>query len=340
MPVPYPGGSTYLESTWTVLSNYWHPVARISEVGDTPLAARLLDVPLVLYRTSAGIQVATDICPHRGARLSGGWVRNDRLVCPYHGLEFDSSGQCVRVPASEPYADNCAAIHLQTVSWCERYGIVWVCLSETPGQGLPDWPGLESPNIQVIPMAGAVWDASPGRHAENFNDVAHLSFIHAGTFGNPADPLVERYKVVRTDAGLDRVFHYNQIDRDTFGDDRGTITPMVYSYRYTYAFSSELIISSPDHRDLHIYDCICPMEPTRSRIFITLARNYDLDQPTEELIDFQIAVNAEDQGVVESQLPKLVPLHPRNEVHIAADAWSMEYRSGWAQRGLGRTSGI
>ena len=199
MPVPYPGGSTYLESTWTVLSNYWHPVARISEVGDTPLAARLLDVPLVLYRTSAGIQVATDICPHRGARLAGGWVRNDRLVCPYHGLEFDSSGQCVRVPASEPYADNCAAIHLQTVSWCERYGIVLVCLSGTPGQGLPDWPGLESPNIQVIPMAGAVWDASPGRHAENFNDVAHLSFIHAGTFGNPADPLVEAF----AEAGAD-----------------------------------------------------------------------------------------------------------------------------------------
>ncbi len=340
MAVSFPENSDYDRETWAVLSGFWHPVARIEEIGEKPVGARLLDVPLVLYNTGGGIVVSTDICPHRGARLSSGWVRNDRLVCPYHGLEFDGTGQCVRVPASEPQLDNCQAIHLDTVKWCERYGIVWVCLSEEPVRALPEWPGLENDDIQVIPMDGALWEASPGRHAENFNDVAHLSFIHAGTFGNPDDPLVERYKVERTDVGLDRTFTYNQVDRDTFNDDTGTVTPMTYAYRYTYPFSSELVISSPDGRDLFIYDCICPVGPTRSLIFITLSRNYDKDQPVQDMIDFQAAVNAEDKWVVESQLPKLVPLDPRKEKHIAADAWSMEFRSGFVKLGLDRSAGL
>ncbi len=340
MAVSYPQDSHYDTNTWNVLSGFWHPVAQVDEVGEQPLAAILLDVHLVLYRTSLGIVVATDICPHRGARLSMGWVKNDRLVCPYHGLEFDGTGQCKRVPASEPHADNCEKIHLETVKWCERYGIVWVCLTEEPVRPLPEWPGLEDDEIQVIPMAGALWEASAGRHAENFNDVAHLSFIHVGTFGNAEDTLIERYKVEKTEVGLDRLFHYNQVDRDNFGDSSGKVSLMVYAYSYTYPFSSELVIKNADGRDLHIYDCICPVSPARSKIFIIMARNYDQDQPIEDLIEFQTAVNTEDQGVVESQLPKLVPLHPRSEQHIAADAWSMEFRNGFVKLGMDRSAGI
>ena len=340
MSVQFPETSGYDRSTWNVLAGFWHPIVRTDEVGPELVSATLLDVPLVVYRIKKKIVVATDICPHRGARLSMGWLKGDLLVCPYHGLEFDSTGQCVRVPASEPEKDNCDRIRLSTLRWAERYGIVWVCLSGEPVRPLPDWPGFDDEDVQIVPMEAAVWDASPGRHAENFNDVAHLSFIHAGTFGNPNDTLIERYKVTKTEVGLNRTFTYNQVDRSTFGDDTGTVTPMIYRYRYTYPFSSELIISSEDGRDLHIYDCICPMSPARSRIFITLGRNYDKDQPVQDLIDFQIAVNAEDQGVVESQLPKLVPMDPRSEKHIAADAWSMEFRSGFIGLGLARTAAL
>lgn len=341
MPVTFPIGSTYNEDTWNVLAGFWHPVARVEEITAGELtSAQLLDVPLVVYRTSAGIVVATDICPHRGTRLSSGWLKGDHLVCPYHGLEFDSDGQCVRVPASEPHRDNCDKIRLQTLKWQERYGVVWVCLSGEPKRELPNWAAFEDDGFQIVPMDAAVWTASAGRHAENFNDVAHLSFIHAGTFGNPDDPLIERYKVERTAVGLNRTFTYNQVDRDNLADTKGTVTPMTYAYSYTYPFSSELLIKSPDGRDLIIFDCICPLTPTSSKIFITLARNYDLDQPIADLIAFQTVVNAEDQGVVESQLPKLVPLHPRSEQHIAADAWSMEFRSGYVRLGLDRTAGI
>jgi hypothetical protein len=40
-----------------------------------------------------------DLCIHRGARLSLGWVSIDKLVCQYHGWEYDVNGVCVRIPA-------------------------------------------------------------------------------------------------------------------------------------------------------------------------------------------------------------------------------------------------
>ena len=81
-------------------TSLWHPVAGLADLAQTPLAVRLLDHELVLWRLSDGsVAASMDQCPHRGARLSLGRVAGDRLECPYHGWQFDGVGQCRLVPA-------------------------------------------------------------------------------------------------------------------------------------------------------------------------------------------------------------------------------------------------
>ena len=41
-----------------------------------------------------------DVCPHRSAPLSMGFVENNELVCQYHGWRFGESGSCVGKYAS------------------------------------------------------------------------------------------------------------------------------------------------------------------------------------------------------------------------------------------------
>lgn len=64
-----PRGCTFTAEDWHVLSQYWYPVAQATEVTDKPLAAQLLDVKLVLYRSNDQVVVAKDLCFHRGLHL-------------------------------------------------------------------------------------------------------------------------------------------------------------------------------------------------------------------------------------------------------------------------------
>jgi len=324
----------YAPQTLTALRHFWYPVALSTDVGSEPFACELLEEPIVLYRTNDAMTAARDVCPHRGTRLSGGWLEENCLVCPYHGLRYDGDGRCVAIPAAGLGSRIPGNIRLRTFQVAERYGLVWVSLESDPIVPMPDWSALEREDLQSICLPPAEWNASAGRHAENFNDVAHLSWIHASTFGNRGDPVIKPYEVEQRRTGLDRTFVYNQVDRDTFETGRQVITPMTYAYRFTYPFSSALTISASDGRELHIFDAVCPAAPTRSKIFIRLAKNYEPEKSMDALVAFQEAVNEEDRRVVESQTPKMLPLDPRLECHIIADAWSLRFRKGFAKLGL------
>src|SRR5208282_4780819 len=83
-----------------ILGNDWHVVARMTEMKDGEVRpVRLLDEEIVLWRSNGGLHAWQDLCLHRGARLSGGRVKDECLICPYHGWNYDSSGRCVYIPA-------------------------------------------------------------------------------------------------------------------------------------------------------------------------------------------------------------------------------------------------
>ena len=53
-----------------------------------------------MWRDSDGVaHVWEDRCPHRGMRLSLGFVRGDQIACLYHGWRYDAAGQCRYIPA-------------------------------------------------------------------------------------------------------------------------------------------------------------------------------------------------------------------------------------------------
>ncbi len=65
------------------LRQFWYPVLWSEEVADKPVAVKLLDQPLVVWRADREVSAFYDLCIHRGAALSLGWVNRDQLVCGY-----------------------------------------------------------------------------------------------------------------------------------------------------------------------------------------------------------------------------------------------------------------
>ncbi|MEP4194746.1 MAG: Rieske (2Fe-2S) protein [Aliishimia sp.] len=95
------------------------------------MPSRVNGTELAIWRNTSGLMHAwADRCPHRGMRLSHGFVRNDTLSCIYHGWQYDNDGACRKIPAHPnlaPPKTLCAT----TYPCREQDGVIWVSLTDT-----------------------------------------------------------------------------------------------------------------------------------------------------------------------------------------------------------------
>lgn len=332
-----PADSLIAPADWDILAALWHPVAFEADVGSEPLPVTLLDVPLVVWRGPAGVAAARDLCPHRGARLSMGEVRDGLLVCPLHGFHYGEDGRCRKVPALPAAASIPKRLCLKSCAVVSRYGLVWVCLAGEARLPLPEWPEVALPGAAVVSPPAGVWRAAAPRHVENFNDLCHIPFVHRRSFGGDEDVAVEPRDIEVTEGVL-------RFKADYFEQPRASEAPAAdpasrrhrrYSYRLTLPFASALTIEDAESGGtFHVFDVASPVSAHVSRIFQILVDPSATRTPAA-MIDFQQRINAEDAPLVEAQHPLDLPLDVMADVHIPADRMSIEYRRALARLGLG-----
>ena len=139
-----------------------------------------LGANIVAWSDEAGrICVAEAVCPHLGADLSpavGGEVRDGCLVCPFHGFEYDTAGQCV----ATPFAPAPKTAKLRVFETRAVLGMVfawWGAGGRPPQWSLPEdppspaeWGELEYRTLR--------FPGHPQETTENSVDLAHLSYVH------------------------------------------------------------------------------------------------------------------------------------------------------------------
>jgi nitrite reductase/ring-hydroxylating ferredoxin subunit len=92
---------------------------------------------VAIWRSASGRVAAwNDRCPHRGMRLSHGFVRGEMLSCIYHGWRFDGAGRCRKIPA-HPDLEPPETIRTQAIACLESQQVVWVA-AQTPDVAPPD----------------------------------------------------------------------------------------------------------------------------------------------------------------------------------------------------------
>jgi phenylpropionate dioxygenase-like ring-hydroxylating dioxygenase large terminal subunit len=312
-----------------VLWNDWHAVALASDVNPGEVRpARLLGRDLVLWRSGEGLCAWQDLCVHRGARLSGGRVQDACLVCPYHGWNYDSSGQCVRIPA-HPSQPPPARAQATVYHVMEKYGLVWVCLG-TPTQGIPDFAEWDDPSFRKVAAGPYLFKAHGPRVIENFLDVGHFPFVHAGFLGDPQHTEVGEYEVQTTADGI--------VARDIGvwqpnPDGTGQSAEVKYTYRVLRPLTVYFLKSYEQQR-FSIFNCVTPADESESLSWLIMALNYSPEISDEQLRAFQDVVSGQDIPIVESQRPELLPLDLQSELHLRSDRTAIAYRQWLAKIGL------
>lgn len=308
------------------LGKFWHPIARSEDVTDKPARFSLLSDFLVAFRHDGELAVFKDMCVHRGAALSQGWVKEGKLVCPYHGWQYNTEGSCVRIPSrpeSQPIPELAHAIAYKTQ---ERYGLVWVALDE-PVQPLPSFPDdcFEAEGWKSFLCYKEIWQTSAARSVENFMDFSHFPYVHAGILGTEDKAEIAPYTVEKRDNGL----HYwleQEEPSDLYGS--GGVQKVRYEYTLIVPFTIHLKkIELGTGRETFITQFTQPRTSKSTELFVFIVRNHSHDEPDSKFSDFTNNIMEQDRVVVESQRPEELPDSLREELHIKVpDAASLLYR--------------
>lgn len=333
------------------LDEFWHPVARSSDVNPGPMAIQLLGKNYAIWQSGEGeFTAVADRCPHREAPLSAGCVTDGRLACPYHGWTFASGGVCVRVPSAEPELPVPPRAHMPAYGLEERYGLLWL-RPKISGESI----GGAEENIAKIPYVRQeddasyrrintpvdIWQTSSPRLADNFMDFSHFPFVHAATFGNPEETVIPKLELGPLE---DDFYGYrygvNANNPSSATATSGEATDIV-EREMTTGFQLPFVVRSTIHYRSGLNHILLllttPRDDLSSYFTFVVWRNDDFSYPADEIISFDLAIGAEDKTMLE-KVGGTLPLDLKETVNVQSDKPSVEWRRQFAkllESGLG-----
>ena len=296
--------------------NAWYPAAWSRDVGRALIRRRILGEPVVLYRTTAGAVAALeDICPHRLAPLSLGRLKGDTIECGYHGMTFDCSGQCVRIPGQAIIPPNAT---VRAYPMVESMGLAWIWMGDparADAAKVYDLPQYHDARWSIVEGDALSIDCHYLSLAENLCDPAHVSFVHLSTLGNTAGEEVP----VHSERQGDRLVTWRwTLDSppiplmQKFGNFAGNVDRWQY-YHYTPPSIAVVDFGSaatgtgaPEgNRDdcIQIFSChfLTPVDEERCIDHWVIVKNFSTDEATKQAMieQFRLAFN-EDKVILEA----------------------------------------
>jgi phenylpropionate dioxygenase-like ring-hydroxylating dioxygenase large terminal subunit len=312
------------------LREFWYPVLWSKEVTDKPVAAKLLDQPIVIWRSNGKVAAFYDLCIHRGSPLSLGWVNGDQLVCAYHGWNYGADGSCTLIPSLPPDREIPAKARAKAFHAQERHGLIWICLDE-PRQDIPEFPQeFTDPSFKWEPYTSeGQWRANAARMIENLADFSHFPWVHAGILGDPQQPQCPAITITETEGG----FQY-EIDTPVNKFRSNSAAKQCYTVILPFMVIIQRRQPGSVERHTNIYLCT-PVSSKETKFYRLAGRNYRDVKSDDELNARHRRIFEQDKRIVESQRPDELPLDLSEELHLRGpDTVAVEYRRRLRQLGV------
>ncbi|NBD15033.1 MAG: Rieske 2Fe-2S domain-containing protein [Cyanobacteria bacterium] len=256
--------------------NHWYPVrwAEQLKVG-TVHQVTIWYQNIAIYRDHEGnVHALADACPHKGVALHKGEVKENRLVCPYHGWEFNSQGECVKIPyfSDEQKLPRACA---RSYPIQEKYDLIWVfpgdpkLANEQPILQIPEFENRQWLRVPVT----AHFNAHFSMCNENTIDVFH-GYLHQNLQGWFNPELINLKETEHSVCAQYNVSYQGVMAKFLGLTDRAdevTTLPITIEYRYPHYATNLEGISS-------LYLMRLPVSKTESRSFAYFFFNLGLPQ--------------------------------------------------------------
>ncbi len=312
------------------VANAWYVAALSEEVGATGLARTLVGDPILLFRRpDQSCAALLDICPHRFAPLSMGLIRDGRVQCPYHGLEFDGGGRCVLNPHGNGARPS--ALDVRAYPFVERDGLIWFWPGESgraDPAAIPDYSCRIDPERRTIGGHARV-ECDYRLLVDNLMDLGHAQYVHRANAQTDAFDRVRRDVVVENGSVrnlmmypggsatvfVTKFFDYGDQPIDMWNDIRWSAVGNMLNF-IGFADSGTPQADSHNSMGTHI---VTPEGPNSCHYFFGASRNFALDDPAadETFRAWQRqALIIEDKPMVEA-IESLRPVIERHQMRPA-----------------------
>jgi phenylpropionate dioxygenase-like ring-hydroxylating dioxygenase large terminal subunit len=291
---------------------------------------------------------ADDVRPGPDARATQETLTNidDALASGWHPLvlidEVPVDGACVARLLGRTWTvrrgpDGAPSVNPAPHAVAQRFGLLWIAprepagpLLDCPDEDDPDYVGAWLPPERSASAAGVL--------AENFLDVAHFPFVHAGTFGAAEEHYVPPFDVQVGDGELASVQEQWFDNPEDPGVAAG-VRPVRQRRRATYAYRVPFqLLLRLEELDAGAVKTILfflqPEDAGSTRIYTKMLFHGigGVARPSPEVVaaevDFERAVLGEDLTLQRAMTVSGLPLRMRDELHVRSD------RSGVALRRL------
>jgi phenylpropionate dioxygenase-like ring-hydroxylating dioxygenase large terminal subunit len=176
------------------------------------------------------------------------------------------------------------------------------------------------------------------RIVENFLDMAHFAYVHAGILGEAGRNEVRDYRV---ESWSDGAGSEGLIATQCFAWQPQTNSlahggsEVEYTYRVVRPLTAILTKVPEAQQGFHeaISLHVQPLEEELSRVWMLLAMT-DFGSDAAALRGFQDRIFLQDKPILENQTPKRLPLAPGAELPVRADRMSLAYRRHLRDLGL------
>jgi phenylpropionate dioxygenase-like ring-hydroxylating dioxygenase large terminal subunit len=316
--------------------NFWYPIAASTDVSnEKPHRTEVLGVKLVAYRDDSGAaHVLADTCVHRGGSLGKGWVRDNCVVCPYHGWRFDKDGQCVGIPTLATGEHIPARAKVDSYPVQEKYGIVFAFLGDLPEEERPplrevaEWekPGWRANKLTVFEV-GTFYE----RSIENGLDPSHNEFVHPAQGSPVMRDEIKRKPLEVHDIpwGSEFLVRFENEEKGTEAlGEKATLVPEVEAGS-GHIGPNQMItwinFSETNRFSQYFYEA--PINESRTRVFFVNMRSWLLGPEHDDRISkVNLVVAQEDIDILEELDPVRTPESPSEEILVRSDGAVVRYR--------------
>jgi phenylpropionate dioxygenase-like ring-hydroxylating dioxygenase large terminal subunit len=313
-----------------LIRNQWYAILESKNIKKGRVTGvKRLGENLALWRTGENeIACIANKCVHRGASLSAGKIIKNRLQCPFHGLQYDSHGKVILIPANGETQPVPEYYKVDSYAAKEAHDLIWIFWGDKT-EDLPELPFFKDID-QTFSYLSIVspWPMHYTRCIENQLDVAHLPFVHSSTIGSGNDTVVNG-PIVKINGNELFVWPYNEKEKGQvpLGADKLPV-PDENSFHLEFNFPN--LWQNWLSKKLRVFISFVPVDEENTILYLRTYQSIIRIPVLKQIFNFIMRIFdniilQQDRRVVITQIPKKSELK-MSEKLIKADVPIIKYR--------------